>query len=221
MQRRTIVGAAIVALSVVVSLVAFPRLPETIAVHWNVSNEPDGTMSKTLGLAVLPATSAGLLLMFEVIPRIDPLGENIQSFRKQYDGLVWVTLAILLYVHVLLVLWNDGARFAMGQAIAPAVGAFAAYVGVVLEAAQRNWFVGIRTPWTLSSDEVWRRVHERGATLFKIAGGVSALGVFVPEPYTAYVIAVPLAGVALYLTVYSYVAYRRVDPDGDVGDSAV
>jgi len=86
-------------------------------------------------------------------------------------------------------------------------------VGFLLERAERNWFVGIRTPWTLSSEDVWRNTHDRAATLFKFAGVIALAGAILPE-YFVYFVAVPAAAIAAFATVYSYLDYRRVG-DGD------
>lgn len=207
--RRYAAGLALVALSAVVSVVAYPEMPETMATHWNASGEADGTMPKTIALAGIPALSAALLVLFSMLPKIDPLGENVATFREEYETFVVLVVALLSYLHLLVVGWNAGYRFQMIQALAPAVGALFYYAGVLTEHAERNWFVGIKTPWTLSSDEVWKRTHERVAPLLKLAGLVAALAVFTPA-HAELLIAVPAAGVAAYAFVYSYLEYRQV-----------
>lgn len=166
-------------------------------------------MPKHTALALFPALSAILLGAFAALPHIDPLGENVARFREQYDTFVVLLLAFLTYVHLLVLTANAGYEFEIVQVLAPAVGMLLYYVGVLSEHAERNWFVGIRTPWTLSEEEVWKRTHERAAPLFKLAGVVAALTALVPA-YAELLIAGTVAAVALYATVYSYVAYRRV-----------
>ena len=207
--RRYATGLALVALSAVVSAIAYPEMPATMATHWNAGGEADGTTPKTVALAAIPALSAALLVLFSMLPKIDPLGENVAAFREEYDTFVVLVVALLSYLHVLVVGWNAGYRFEMIQALAPALGVLFYYAGVLTERAERNWFVGIKTPWTLSSDEVWKRTHERVAPLLKLAGLVAALVVFVPA-YAELLIAVPAAAVAAYAFVYSYLEHRQV-----------
>lgn len=208
-RRSYGVGLGLVALSAAASALAYPELPARMVTHWNAAGEPDGETSRLVALALLPALSVAILGLFAVLPRIDPLGENVAAFRERYDTFVVLAVGLLTYVHLLVLAWNVGYRFEPMQALAPAIGVLFYYAGVVLEHAERNWFVGIKTPWTLSSDEVWKRTHERAAPLFKLAGVVAALGALVPA-YAVVLIAVPLAAIAAYTTVYSYVEHRRI-----------
>jgi uncharacterized membrane protein len=209
LRRSYVVAAALIALSAVVNALAYPEMPAEMATQWNGAGEVGDRTPKLLALAGLPVLSAVLLGAFAVLPKIDPLGENVATFREQYDTLVVLLVGFLTYLNLLVVGANAGYDFEMVQALAPAVGGLFYYIGVLAEHAERNWFVGIRTPWTISSDEVWKRTHERAAPLFKLAGVVAAFGALVPT-YAEFVIAVPVAAVALYATVYSYVEYRRI-----------
>ena len=84
------------------------------------------------------------------------------------------------------------------------------YTGVLCENAKRNWFIGIRTPWTLSSERVWDKTHKIGGRLFKIAGIVTLLGAFFPK-YAVFFILIPTLFVAIYTVIYSYVEYQKVE----------
>jgi uncharacterized membrane protein len=208
LRRRYLGALGLVAVSALISALAFPEMPARMATHWNAAGEVDGQMPKLYALGLLPALSVALLGLFAVVPRIDPLGENVARFREQYDTFVVLAVAFMTYLHLLIVAANAGYEFEMIQAVSPAVGALLYYVGILLDHAEPNWFVGIRTPWTLSSEEVWERTHERAAPLFKLAAVAAVLAALVPA-YAELLIVVPLAAVALYTTVYSYVAYRR------------
>ncbi|UPV99405.1 SdpI family protein [Halorussus gelatinilyticus] len=209
LRRSYLAGGLLVALSAVMSALAYPEMPAEMATHWNAAGEIDGRTPRLVALALFPALSAGMLALFAFLPRIDPLGENVAAFREQYDTFVVLLLAFLTYVHGLVLAANAGYEFAVMQALAPAIGALYYYVGVLTAHAERNWFVGIRTPWTISNEEVWDRTHERAAPLFKLAGVVAVLGVLVPS-YAELLVVAPAVAVALYSTVYSYVAYRKV-----------
>jgi uncharacterized membrane protein len=209
LRRSYLAGIGLVALSAAMSALAYPEMPAEMATHWNAAGEIDGRTPKALALALFPALSAGMLALFALLPRIDPLGENVAAFREQYDTFVVLLIAFLTYVHGLVIAANAGYVFGMVQALAPAIGALYYYVGVLSAHAERNWFVGIRTPWTISDDEVWKRTHQRAAPLFKFAGVAAALGALVPA-YAELLLAAPVFAVALYSTVYSYVAYRKV-----------
>ena len=118
-------------------------------------------------------------------------------------------VAFLAYVHVLTILWNLGSdRFNMGSAIMPAIGLIFVFAGIMMRKAKRNFFVGIRTPWTLSSDWVWDRTHRIGSVLFVLSGALALLGVLFPA-YAVWFVLMPVLFVVVFLVVYSYVLYRN------------
>jgi uncharacterized membrane protein len=202
-------GLTIAAAAGVASVLAAPDLPREVVTHWNAAGEPDGYAPRWVAMALLPALSIAMLAMFAVIPRIDPLGENIREFQAAYEWLAAGTVALLAYVHGVLLLINVGVEASIFQLVTPAIAALYIVVGIVLDRAEQNWFVGIRTPWTLSDEAVWDRTHQRAAPLFVVAG-ILALGALVVPEYAAALLVGPVAVVALATTVYSYVAYRQL-----------
>ncbi|HXY86987.1 MAG TPA: SdpI family protein [Candidatus Acidoferrales bacterium] len=208
MRRSELIAVGIVIILFAVGIYVYPQLPDTIASHWNAQGQVNGYTSKFWGLFLLAIISVGLVLLFVVIPRIDPLKANIEKFRTFYDRFVILFLVFFFYFYLLTILWNMGVQYNFNQVLAPAFGGLFYYIGVVTEHAKRNWFVGIRTPWTLSSESVWDKTHAIGAKLFKIVGVVALLGVLFPN-YTIFFILVPVLIVAGYLIVYSYVVYQR------------
>lgn len=208
-RNAYLTAVALVVVSFVLSAYYYPRMPDQIASHWNASGNVDGTMPKLWGLFLLPTMTAGLLVLFAAIPRIDPLRENIADFREYYDLFVLLFVAFMLYVHVLTILWNLGYRFDFTMVLSPAIGVLFYFIGTLMSRVEPNWFVGVRTPWTLSNDDVWKKTHTRAGPLFKIAGVIAVLGVLVPD-YAIFLVVVPVLLVSIYLVAYSYVEYRRV-----------
>ena len=183
-------------------------MPDTMASHWNSQGQVDGYLSKFWGLFLIPIVLIVLFPVFMLIPMIDPLKENIEKFRKYFDGFIVIVFLFLLYIYFLTILWNIGMRFDMGQAIAPSIGFLFYFVGVLVENSKRNWFIGIRTPWTLSSDRVWDKTHRIGGKLFKVAGVIAFIGTFIKE-YTIILIIAPIVLVSIYTVVYSYFEYQK------------
>lgn len=209
LTRRDLLGAVLVIVTTIVSAVAYPELPAQLVTQFDAVGDPSDTLSKPVALAGIPALAAGLVVVFRILPEIDPLGENIAAFQAYYDLIAVVAVGLVAYVHGLLVIWNLGYQFPVTQALVPVLAVLYYVLGVVVENARQNWFVGIRTPWTLSSEEVWDRTHERSGILFKIAGVLALLAIPLPELFV-YVAVGPIVVVALATTVYSYVVYRRV-----------
>jgi len=213
-RHRFLIATAFVVISGVMSVLTAPALPARMAIHWNAAGQPDGTMPKVTALALLPAMTAVLLVVFALVPRIDPLRENIASFRPVYDWFVVVFTAFITVIHVGVVVFNLGYEFDFTLLILAAVAGLFYYVGVLLEHAERNWFVGIRTPWTLSSDVVWNRTHRLGGRLFKLTALVALVGLFFGE-YAIYFLVVPALLTAGITIVYSYYRYEQLEDDSE------
>jgi len=206
-RRLLLGGGALVALSAVVSVFAYPEMPAEMATHWNASGDVDGTMSRELGLALLPALSLGTLGLFYVLPRVDPR-DDFENFRFAYDAFALATIAFVGYVHGLVVLVNAGYEFGVLQGIAPAVGGLYVLAGYVTERTEQNWFVGVRTPWTLEDEQVWAETKQLVARLFTVGGVVAAAGAVVPEYAVALIVGPPVVAVVVSAG-YSYYRYQR------------
>lgn len=193
--------------SLTISAYVYPSMPEQMASHWNASGNVDGYMSRFWGVFMMPLISILMLGLFLAIPKIDPLKANIEKFREYYDGFIVLMIAFLFYIHALTLVWNLGFEFSMGSFVVPAIGVILYYAGILMENAKRNWFIGIRTPWTLSSDVVWDKTHKLGSKLFKAAGLLMVIGIFFPD-YLIILVA-PIIVFSLYLVVYSYLEYKK------------
>jgi len=191
-------------------LLLWNRLPEQMASHWNINDQVDGYVSRFWGLFMLPLISLGMFLLFLIIPNIDPLKVNIAQFREVFNLFITLITGFMLYIHALTLLWSLGyTSFGMSRAILPALGLLFIFIGTMLRKAKRNFFIGIRTPWTLSSDKVWDETHRLGAVLFMISGALAFIGAFFGGTTAFWLFFVPLMGSAVFLVIYSYVLYKQ------------
>ena len=190
-------------------LYAWPALPAQIATHFGPDGQPNDYTSRaniwllTLGLPL------GVALLFTVLPRFDPKrrldGTNV-NFQKL--RLAVVALLSSMACYTLYVALHPGTLPTRG--IMVLVGLFLAFMGNYLTTVQPNYFVGIRTPWTLESPAVWARTHRLGGILFCLAGLLLAgLALVLPLPYVTPALLALLVGTALFCYAYSYVAFRQ------------
>ena len=201
--------AGLVAAAFVAGAAAYPFLPDKIASHWNAAGEADGYMGKFWGIFILPFVMLGMLALYAVIPKIDPLKNNIEAFRRYYDRFWVVMFVFFLYLFALTLGWNFGYRFNFTVAIIPAIAGLFYFIGSILQRSKRNWFFGIRTPWTLSSDTVWEKTHKLGGLLFKIAAIATLAGLFLPDKLLVFAIIIPAVTVSAVAIVYSYVIFKK------------
>jgi uncharacterized membrane protein len=186
------------------------RLPDPMASHWNINDQVDGSMPKVWGVFMLPLITLITFALFLVLPSIDPLKANIAQFREAFNLFIVLMVGFMLYLYGLTLAWNLGySDFKMSSAMLPAIGLLFIFIGFLMRRAKRNFFIGIRTPWTLSSDSVWNETHRVGAILFMISGALAFVGGFFSGRAAFWLLFVPLIGSTLFLLVYSYLLYQR------------
>ncbi len=206
-SETTILGLILVFF--IVGIYFYPQIPEKMACHWNAQGQVDGYMSKFWELFLMSFVLIIPALFFIVIPRIDPLKTNIEKFRKYYDGFIILFFIFMLSIYFHIILWNIGIKISPNIIYPIGIGLLFFYSGILCENAKRNWFIGIRTPWTLSSERVWDKTHRIGGKLLKITGAIALVGVFF-QSYTIFFILVPIILVSFYLIIYSYFEYQNV-----------
>lgn len=223
-SRTNVLSLGLVVLSFLSVAALYSRLPELVPTHWNAKGEADGFMPKPWGPLALPLVMAGVYLLLLAIPRISPRGYGVVNFLGVLEILQLAILAFLFLVNVRALLAGIGAPVPMDRALHAGLGVLFVVLGNYMGKLTKNFFVGIRTPWTLASDEVWLRTHRLGGKLLVLAGVAifvsSLLGGGAIPVVAALAIA---AGVPI---VYSYVLYRRLEgfpnggPDQDSSHSS-
>lgn len=208
---RKWIPLALIVVAVIVSIAVYPQLPDRVPTHWNTAGEVNGWSSRFWGAWMLPLVMATVWFIMRAIPHIDPRKANYEKFAGMYDWLVILVIAFMLVMHVVIIMSAMGSQVPIHAVVMPSVGIFIAIIGLLLPKVHPNWFVGIRTPWTLTSDLSWERTHKIGGVLFVILG-LLMVATTILDPTTAIWILI-IAGVAitLFLFVYSYRAWKE-DP---------
>lgn len=204
------IGIFLIFIGVLISLYFYNSLPNVLVSHWGLYGEPNGYSSKAVALFIMPTIASVLYALFLFLPKLDPLHKNIKLFEGHYTMFINFILFFLLYLHVLTIAWNLGYKFNFIVFLAPAFSALSYFLGILLENAKRNWFIGIRTPWTLSSDEVWDKTHKLGSKLYKYTAILPLLGIIF-QPLAFILVVSSLVGVSLFLVFYSYWIFRSIN----------
>jgi len=208
-MRKSEWGVLIILLATVATgLFFYPQLPPVVASHWDVSGNVNGYMAKGWAVAMFPIIIAIMFVIFLIIPRIDPKRENIAKFRNYFDYLVIAVSFLFYYLFLLFLFWNLGVPFNFTTAIVPAFSFLFWFIGMILPHTEPNWFIGIRTPWTISSEAVWKKTHEAGGRWFKISALIGLFGIVFPS-IALWLMLVPIIATSIGVVVYSYVLYER------------
>ncbi len=199
----------LIAVSLLAGVLLWNQLPDPMPSHWDANDHVNGYMPKVWGVFMIPLMAMGLLALFMIIPSIDPLKANIAQFRETFNLFIILIITFVFYVYGLTIVWSLGYQnFKMSAALLPFLGILFIFIGYLLRRAKRNFFIGIRTPWTLSSDSVWDKTHQVGSVLFMISGVFAFLGAFFGGETAFLLMLIPLIGSTLFLVVYSYILYR-------------
>ncbi len=205
-----IICLALILIAVVFSAAVYSRLPDRMASHWGLNDQVNGTISRFWGAFLMPLMALAFLALFLLIPSIDPLKANIAAFRPLFNGFIVALIVFLLYIHVVTILWNLGYQsFHMSTVLMPGLGLIFIFAGLMMRQAKRNFFIGIRTPWTLSSDRVWTQTHRVGGVLFIVCGVIALFGMLFPGTIAFALVLVPLLAVTAFLIPYSYWLYQQ------------
>lgn len=210
-KTTLVVSIVLIAAAVLVGIALYARLPDPMPAHWNAAGQVDGYMSKFWGVFLVPIITVVLLPLFLVIPHIDPLKANIAKFLGAFNWFIVGFVAYMLLIYGLIIAAALGYQFNMTTILLPIVGLLFIGIGYMLNKAKRNFFIGIRTPWTLSSETVWDKTHRLGSKLFMLGGAVTIVSAFFGEAGIWLMLAVMLAA-ALIPVVYSYILWRQENP---------
>jgi uncharacterized membrane protein len=208
-SRANLLNLGLVILAFVAAAALYDRLPACVPIHWNARGEANGFAPKSWGAFLMPGVMAGSYLLLLVVPRISPRGFAIQRFQRVFEIFQTAILAFLLLTTVLILLAGVGVKVPMDRTIYAGVGLLFVVLGNFMGKVTRNFFVGIRTPWTLASDEVWLRTHRLGGKLFVLAGLGLCVSGLLRGGLIPLLAAVVIAGVVP--VIYSYVLYRRIE----------
>ena len=209
-KTTSILVLTLIAIAVIAGVLLWNQLPEQMASHWNTNDEVDGYISKFWGVFLMPLITLGMFGLFIALPNMDPLKANIASFRNAFNLFIVLITVFMLYIHGLTLAWSLGYQsFKMSTAMLPFMGLLFMFIGYLLRQAKRNFFIGIRTPWTLSSDTVWDKTHQLGSVLFMVSGALAFFGSFFGGMAAFWLLFVPLMGSTLFLVIYSYILYRN------------
>ncbi|MDH4045768.1 MAG: SdpI family protein [Gemmatimonadota bacterium] len=179
-MRNRWIGLVVAGIAFAVAIWAYPQLPPRVPSHWNIRGEVDGYAGRFVAAFVFPLAILFLAGLVHVLPRIDPRGENYPKFHDTYWLLINGVLIFMGVVYLAVIGNAIGAPIPIGTVMPIALGFLFIVVGNYLGRVQPNWFLGIRTPWTLSSDTVWRKTHRLGSWVFVIAGLLFMVSGLVP-----------------------------------------
>ncbi|OGY48164.1 MAG: hypothetical protein A2840_02275 [Candidatus Buchananbacteria bacterium RIFCSPHIGHO2_01_FULL_47_11b] len=210
--KTELVPLLLIAAVLIGGFILYPLLPDQVPTHWNFRGEVDDWSSREFATFLFPTIIIGMYIMMLLLPYLDPKKERYAEFAKVYHifkNLLVATFTVLYFITSLAAI-NQSIRV---EILVPLIiGGLFVVMGNYMAKIKRNWFIGIRTPWTLSSEAVWQKTHQLGGKLFVLLGVAMIVVAFLPNTISWNIFIGSLVTVALTPVVYSYILYRRERP---------
>ena len=208
-MKKHVFPLGITLLTLVAWLIALPHLPATMPIHWGANGEADGFATKINAMILTVGIMVLIYFIIAFVPRIDPRKENYKYFSKTYNILLNAVLLLFFFVNMSTILQGLGYNVPMSYIAPIMAGLVFIIIGNYLQRVRSNYFMGIRTPWTLSNENVWKKTHRLSGKLFFIGGLLILISAFLPDGYKSVIMwgSIVLCVAIPYL--YSYVAYKK------------
>jgi uncharacterized membrane protein len=213
----SIASFCMLALTLGASVWLYPTPPERIPIHWNIEGKVDGYGSKHWAVFLMPAFMAGMLVLFYCLPALSPRHFEVDTFRSTYLYIMVLITALFAYIHLLTLYgtWKSvfqHQQYDIGRPLVAGIFLMFALLGNVLGKVRRNFYIGVRVPWTLASDRVWNDTHRLAAWVMVAAGLLGfVLAISGLNLIYAFVL---LIGSAIIPIVYSFVHYKALERRG-------
>lgn len=192
-----------------VSIILYGRLPERMPIHWNLAGEVDGYSSRFWGAFMLPIMSLGILLLMLLTPLIDPRKENYYKFSSSYRAIRAILVIFMASLHFLVLAFFMGYNLDIGKFVTLGVGLLFIVIGNYLPKVKHNYFLGIKVPWTLDNERVWKKTHRLAGKLFVLSGIIIFSSIFLNDVIRFWLLLFCVFGSSLGSTIYAYVIHRK------------
>jgi len=199
----------LITLTIIFSIISYPMLPDRVISHWNFQGQADGWSSKSFHSIFFPALIIAMYLLFLVLPLLDPKRERYQEFAKTYNIFKALFITLFFVIFVVATLANLNVPVNIGVITGTSIGIMFMIMGNYLGKIKSNWFMGIRNPWTLSSENVWNKTHRLGGRIFMIWGLSLIILPWLPTSYGLIIFVIGLLAIVIGTNLYSYIIFTR------------
>jgi uncharacterized membrane protein len=184
-------------------------LPARVPMHWNFRGQVDGWSAKTPGIFLIPLTGLGVTVLLHILPWFDPKLRRTSGEESRMSAILPIvrvaTLGLLDTIFFAQIATALGRNVPGGRIMITSVLVFFIILGNYLGTVRPNYFVGIRTPWSLENPETWRATHRLGGRLMFFGAFILLLAqFFIPEALFAWLFVVSILAFAVWGILYSW-----------------
>ncbi len=200
-------SVVLIILAFITGFYYYQNFPMQVPTHWNLQGEVNGYSGVFSASFLLPLMMLGLYIMFLSLPYLDPKKEQYTAFAGVYHKFKDLILVFLFIMYIMTGLNGLGYKVDVAFYVPILVGILFTVIGLLLKNVKMNWFMGIRTPWTMSSETVWDKTHKLSGYVFVIAGALMAATAFVTANIKIALFVIAIAVIVFTLPIYSSILY--------------
>lgn len=196
-------------ISIIATIYIYGSLPNRIPTHWNMKGEIDDYSGREFVFftAILPL---GLYLLMIIVPKIDPKKDSYLKHKKAYAITILFIIIVLIGIHWASILAALGYIVNIGFIVKLFIGLLFVVMGNYMSQIRHNYTFGIRTPWTLANETVWKKTHRVGGYGFIISGIMFIISAFIDNTVTSVIAFIVVMSVAVFSFIYSYLLYKKI-----------
>ena len=191
------------------TVILWTSLPDQMPIHWNIAGEIDNYASKFWVAFMVPVMAIFFMLLFKVIPLIDPKKEKYKLFEKPWAAIQFGIYGFMTYMHFLTLYLSINQEADIVKFILPGIGILFILLGNYMSKVRQNYFVGIKTPWTLNNEDVWNKTHRIAGLFFVLTGIIFLLEAFI-QLYLLPVFIITFVLMIFVPVIYSYLIFKKL-----------
>lgn len=201
---------AVVLLPIVYLFYTWNTLPEKVPTHFNINGEIDAWGNKNALIFMILLLPVLTYALMTIVPKIDPK-KRLDLMGGKYHQLKFILVSFMSVLALFIIYISKNQNLTSPNIILVLIGILIFALGNYFKVIQQNYFIGIKTPWTLENKEVWKLTHILAGKLWIIGGLlIVILSLILPENINFYVFITILIVIALYPVVYSYVKFKEL-----------
>lgn len=208
-MKKNKIFTVLILLSIIATSLVYPYLPDKVAIHWNIEGNPDKISNKIFVFitALLPMI---ILFLREKMPKLDPKKESYIKHEKSYYITTSIIVIFFIIIHWITIGIALGIPISIGKIVPILTGSMLIIFGNYMSQVRPNFFFGIRTPWALSNEYVWRKTQRFGGYSFIVSGIIIISSTLLTQKISFILIIISIFGVSIASYIFSYLQYKKV-----------
>ena len=200
----------------IASIYFWDQLPDQVPTHFNIHGEADDWGPKWVNAFLLPAIGVFVYLLLIIVPAIDPK-TKIKNEQKPVAAIRILTSVFMIFIYVFVMSASLGYEVDISLYIQMGLGALIMLIGNYMNSVKQNYFIGVKTPWTLENEEVWRKTHRFTSKVWTVSGLIMILVPLIIQrgDFEAGMLVGIVAAISIMPVLYSYVIFQKINREGN------